>query len=407
LGADLDARSVADVLSALDSLVSAHGFVLVILDSQRPDARLLAEQMDRLVGLMTASEATRLAARLGTAAERLELALVSEPHSEHPAIVTRHMRILRSIAPGSAAADIDWLGRHLSRTKLGLALGAGGAKGYAHVAALQVLERAGYVVDYVAGSSIGAIVGCWLGLGMDADQIEEAMRREHTPESVAAMFKLSFSGFSTGLSVMTEMCVRTTAARLFEQLRIPVGVMTVDLDTRQPLLLTEGPVWQALLAATALPGMFPPFEHDGRRLVDGMALVPVPSDAVRDLGADVVVSVNLSSRDTLPVWPGEVPSKPAATRVGARLLDSLLEVLDLAQLDSSMRHAARADVTLTPRFGPCSWRDFHLADLFLAAGRTAAEAQLETLARLARPQAHASPPKQKGQLYDPTATVHV
>jgi hypothetical protein len=69
------------------------------------------------------------------------------------------------------------------------------------------------------------------------------------------------------------------------------------------------------------------------------------------------------------------------------MLETLLEVMDLAQIDSSVRHAALADVVLTPRLGPCTWRDFHLADLFLEAGRQAAQEQLPALRALARPQA--------------------
>jgi NTE family protein len=162
--------------------------------------------------------------------------------------------------------------------------------------------------------------------------------------------------------------------------------MTADLNALAPAPITDGPLWEALLAATALAGMFPPHEQDGKRLVDGLALVPVPTDAVRDAGADVTVAVNIISRRTLPAWPGaEVPPEPTRGP-RSRMLDTLLEVMDMAQLDSSERHAARADVAITPLFGPGSWRDFHLADLFLEAGRQAAQEQLPNLRALARPQ---------------------
>jgi hypothetical protein len=80
-----------------------------------------------------------------------------------------------------------------------------------------------------------------------------------------------------------------------------------------------------------------------------------------------------------------VPKAPAV-KPASRMLDTMLEVMDLAQLDASVRHAALADVVVTPRFGPGSWRDFHLADLFLAAGRQAADEELRLLRTLARPQ---------------------
>jgi NTE family protein len=149
--------------------------------------------------------------------------------------------------------------------------------------------------------------------------------------------------------------------------------------------VTDGPLWEALLAATALAGMFPPQEQDGKRLVDGLALVPVPTDSVVELGADVTVAVNILGRQTLDAWPGELPAAEPTTNPRSRMLDTLLEVMDVAQLDSSERHAARADVPVTPRFGPSSWRDFHLADLFFEAGRQAAEEQLPKLQSLARP----------------------
>jgi hypothetical protein len=132
--------------------------------------------------------------------------------------------------------------------------------------------------------------------------------------------------------------------------------------------------------------MFPPRERDGQRLVDGVALVPVPTEELLLDGADVTISVNLMSRDTLDAWPGEAkPAPEPPRRPGSRLLETLLEVMDLMQLDDSVRHAQLADVVVTPRFGPGSWRDFHLADLFLRAGRRAMEEQVPALRALARP----------------------
>jgi NTE family protein len=296
---------------------------------------------------------------------------------------------IRRLAAGDVRGrDIDWIGRHLTRTKLGLALGAGGAKGYAHVAAISALERAGYTVDYVSGSSIGAFVGGWLAMGQDAATVDRTMRHAFDDETVTAMFTLSISGMSSGLDVVTRVCQETTEGRAFADLDIPLTVMTVDLNTRRPSPLTEGPLWEAFLAAIALAGLFPPYQMDGKRLVDGLALVPVPVPSVYEAGADIAVSCNIMSRESLTAWPGqeeeEQPAAAAKSRV--RMLDTLLEVMDLSQLDASVRTAALADVVITPRFGPSSWRDFHLADKFLEAGYEAAERQLSALHALARPQ---------------------
>jgi NTE family protein len=332
--ASIDVRSSLEPLETLDDLLADHGTVIVVTEAGQKN---VVEAADRTV-------------------------------------------------PVDGGEDIDWLGRHLSRTKLGLALGAGGAKGYAHVGALAVLEEAGYTVDYVSGSSIGAMVGAWIALGRNAAEIEATMREAFRPEAIEELFKLSMSGGSTGLDAMTRLLRETTEDKTFTDAVIPLVVMTADLNAQAPAPMTDGPLWEALLAATALAGMFPPREQDGKRLVDGLALVPVPSDAVADAGADVTVAVNIISRQTLPAWPGQAPPDEPTRGPRSRMLDTLLEVMDMAQLDSSERHAARADVPITPMFGPGSWRDFHLADLFLEAGRQAAEEQLPALRSLARPQ---------------------
>ena len=152
------------------------------------------------------------------------------------------------------------------------------------------------------------------------------------------------TGGSTGLEAMARLLRETTDEKTFDDLVIPFVAMTVDLNAQAPAPRTEGPLWEALLAATALAGMFPPQEQDGKRLVDGLALVPVPTDAVAELGADVTVAVNIISRQTLDAWPGESPAAEPTKNPRSRMLDTLLEVMDVAQLDSSERHAARADV---------------------------------------------------------------
>jgi predicted acylesterase/phospholipase RssA len=141
--------------------------------------------------------------------------------------------------------------------------------------------------------------------------------------------------------------------------------------------------------------------------VDGLALVPVPTGSVIEDGADVTVSVNLMSADTLERWPGGPPPEPPPERRRRGMLDTLLEVMDLSQLEDSVQHAALADVVITPRFGPSDWRDFHLADLFLAAGRAAAEEQLPELKSLALPATIDIAPDHQGGDIDRTDAVRI
>jgi NTE family protein len=394
--ASLDARSGPEsVLAALDDVLADHATALVVAELGEESLSGLVDAVDRAVVLLRTEEELELLAGLigreGDGDQLVEIVVLADPpQADRLTAKAASLGTVVRVSPNDAGTpppeELAWLGRHLTRTKLGLALGAGGAKGYAHVGALRVLEEAGYTVDYVSGSSIGAIVGTWLALGMDSSEIEATFRNAFTPEVVAEIFKLSFSGASTGLQTMTRILRETTQDKTFADLAKPLAVMTVDLNGRCAAPVSEGPLWEALLAATALAGIFPPYERDGQRLVDGLALVPVPTDAVVELGADVTVAVNIISSQTLPSWPGEAPPADESASPRSRMLDTLLEVMDLAQMHSSERHAARADVPITPLFGPSSWRDFHLADLFLEAGRRAAEEQLHLLQSRARPQ---------------------
>jgi len=382
--ASLDTRGgFHDAVEQLDELLERHRTVVVSARAEGRSAPVLLDHVDRVVLLV---EDEREAERLMDESRPAEVVLVGEgPSRPAPQPVVRILA--RGDGNGSlGAGDAAWLGRHLTRTKLGLALGAGGAKGYAHVGALQVLEEAGYTVDCVAGSSIGAIVGAYLAGGMNAAAIERTLREAFDPDTVAEIFQLSLAGTSTGLERMTAILRETTGDRSFDDLLLPLVAMSVDLTERAPAPLREGKLWEALLAATALAGMFPPHERDGHRLVDGLALVPVPTGSVYEAGADVVVSVNLMPRETLPTWPGQPPPPPKQPkRKGSAMLETILEVMDLSQLEDSNRHAELADVVVNPRFGPASWRDFHLADLFLAAGSEAMREQLPALEPLAKP----------------------
>lgn len=383
----LVASSVAEALATLDDVMPDFGTVVVVADVEHDDLPHLLAHVDRTIALLPASRLALLEACATQTSSEPEVVVLHDATETLP--VNTSLSVIRTCPIDTAPGDIAWIGRHLARTKLGLALGAGGAKGYAHIAALRVLEEAGYTVDCVAGGSIGAMVGAWMGMGYDAATIERVMRGSFTEEAQRAMFKLSLSGLSSGLEVHTRICRETTEERTFADLSLSLAIMAVDLDARQPVTLTAGPVWQALLAATALPGMFPPHQIDGRRLVDSLCLVPVPTAAARGAGADIVLAVNLLSRATLAAWPGEARPTPPPARSGVRMLDTLLEVMDLSQLDASVRHAAQADVVVTPRFGPSNWRDFDRADQFLAAGRAATLEQLATLGTLARPQGQA------------------
>lgn len=391
----LDRRlSFAGALTASDQLAPEHATVLIPGELDPETLSTLLDEVDRVVALVgSADEADALGAVLATPRRgRLEAVLVgdeavaaSKSWPQHSAgLVVR--RCERHSGFPLADDDVAWLARHLTGTKLGLALGAGGAKGYAHVGVLQVLEEAGYTIDNVGGSSIGGFVASQVGLGFNAEEIDARFRRAFSPDRVGEMFSSPLGVREAGVEILRGLLREATEERWFTHTAMPLVIMTVDLTDRAPLPLRQGTIWEALLAALSVAGVFPVQERKGHRLVDGIALVPVPTGSVVEDGADLVLAVNIMGAETLESWP-EGPAveaeEPKKRKRG--MLDTMLEVMDLSQLDTSTRHAALADVVVTPRFAPADWRDFQLADLFLAAGRKAAEEQLPALQSLSLP----------------------
>lgn len=385
--------SFAGALTASDELASQNATVVIPGGLEPEKLGVMLDEVDRVVALAGNAQEVELLGRVAAAAagRNLEVILVSEEAREASRVWS--LEFLKHIVrdcprqQGFPLADVDlaWLARHLTRTKLGVALGAGGAKGYAHVGVLQVLEEAGYTVDYAGGSSIGGFVATHLALGYDAQETDRRFRRTFSEEQVGKLFGGTFGAGSA--DELTRMLKEATEDRFFSHTTIPLVIMAVDLTDRVPRAQRRGPLWDALLAALAVAGVFPPRERDEHRLVDAIALVPVPTAAVLEDGADIVISVNLLGAEALEQWP-DAPKQEAGEPAKARrknMLDTLFEVMDLSQLDTAVRHAELADVVVTPRFGPADWRDFQLADLFLAAGRAAALEQLPALQALCRP----------------------
>jgi predicted acylesterase/phospholipase RssA/CRP-like cAMP-binding protein len=387
--------SFAGALTASDELATENATVLIPSELDPDTLGVLLDEVDRVVALVgTAQEAAQMG-RVAAAAEgrRLEIVVVSDEAREasqmwYPGTLELVVRECpRQAGFPLADRDLGWIVRHLTRTKLGVALGAGGAKGYAHVGFLQTLEEAGYAVDYVGGSSIGGFVASQVALGCDAAEVEARFREAFSAENVAQLFKSPLVG-SAGVEALTSLLKEATQQAFFSHTSIPLAIMAVDLTERMPVVQRQGPIWEALLAALSVAGVFPTPERNGHRFIDAIALVPVPTAAVLEQGADIVAAVNLLGTESLERWPGVPEEEPDAEPKKARRrgpLDTMLEAMDLSQVDTSARHAALADVVVTPRFGPAEWRDFHLADLFLAAGRAAAREQLPALQALARP----------------------
>lgn len=181
------------------------------------------------------------------------------------------------------------------KIKIGLALGSGSARGWAHIGVIRALAEHGMRPDIVCGTSIGALVGAAY-VADNLDRLEEWIR-SLTRLETARFFELStsFNGFvnTSRLRRFLEQHV-AGADTLIENLGRQFGCVATDLETGREIWFTKGSMLEAVWASIALPGLFPAIRHDNRWLVDGGLVNPVPVSVCRALGADVVVAVNLN-----------------------------------------------------------------------------------------------------------------
>ena len=249
------------------------------------------------------------------------------------------------------------------RRRLGLALGGGAVRGAAHVGVVAVLEREGIRPDVVAGVSSGAIVGAGVAAGIPAAEMLEAFRRSSWLQIAvpAWLSRLSMLD-SSPLGALIE---KVTSVSDFSDLQLPFAAIACDLLTGRRVVITSGSLREAIVASSAIPGLFEPVRRDGQMLVDGQLLENVPAQAALDLGADYVLGV-----DIMP--PPVNSAEPADFR------DVILMSWDIVQR-GRQGDSVQPDLMVTPGVGPLSLSDFSRVGDAYDAGVAAMEAALPRL----------------------------
>jgi NTE family protein len=271
------------------------------------------------------------------------------------------------------------------RPRLGLALGGGGARGYAHIGVLRVLEREGIPIDYLAGASMGGLVAAGCAVGMTADQMEAealAMRTRRLLD-----ISLSSMGLLEGKR-LRQLLVRIFGEKDFTETRIPLRLAAVDLNSGEELSLGEGSLVDALRATVSFPGVFCPADWRGRLLVDGGVTNNVPADAARVMGAEVVIAVDVVSSEFLPLSNETVARRirlPGLARVSP-LLGTMIRSVAIMQAEI-LRHRlalAHPDLVIRPHIGGINIEEFDRAAEVIPTGEQAAELALPRIRQLMR-----------------------
>ncbi|WP_082251513.1 patatin-like phospholipase family protein [Burkholderia pseudomallei] len=287
---------------------------------------------------------------------------------------------------------------------IGLVLSGGGARGYAHLGVLKVLEANRIPVDCIAATSMGAVVGGLYATGMTAQDMQRRLsqvnladiafdvtERSDLPQKKREDERLYIDSLTIGFDSkgfkapvglvqgnrLQALLANWTAAvptnQPFDRLPIPFRAIATDLQTGQKVVLDHGSLPLAVRASMALPGLFSPAEIDGRALVDGGLVGNLPVDAARAMGADVVIAVDIGS----PLRPLDALASPAD------VMQQMIGILIRQNVAEQRKQLTANDILLQPDLGKQTFTDFQNANQAIAAGEAAAVAALPRLARYA------------------------
>ncbi len=267
-------------------------------------------------------------------------------------------------SPGPAPIPVPPEPTPTRAPRLGIALGGGAARGFAHIGVIQVLEREGIRPDLVAGTSAGSLVAVLYASGMNGAQLEQAALEME--EATIADWTLPF--FNRGLlrgEALARFVNRKVQGRRLQDMNLPVGVLATDLVSGRGVLFQRGDAGTAVRASSSVPGVFTPVSIGGRDHVDGGLVAPVPVEQVRAMGAEVVLAVDISS----------VPEEAS----GNDALRVLLRTFTIMGQSINRLLMSQADVVVRPGLAGVGSADFAARRQAIAAGREAMDRMLPTL----------------------------
>jgi NTE family protein len=253
---------------------------------------------------------------------------------------------------------------------IGLALGGGFARGIAHIGVLKVLEAENIPIRYIAGTSVGALIGAAYCSGVSAADLEKVATRVRFKHF--ASWTLSRYGFASNQR-MIGFLNSILKVKTFEELRIPLAVTATDFSTGEGVIFHSGPLVDPVRASCAYPGMFLPVKIRGRQLIDGMLSYTVPTTPVRQMGAGRVLAVHLKGRWT----NGEGPR---------HLFDVIGQCFAIAQEMNCHIWKQAADLIIEPDVNGYKYDAFEHSAALVRAGETATRAALPEIRKWLQPE---------------------
>jgi NTE family protein len=260
----------------------------------------------------------------------------------------------------------------MKRPKIGLALGSGGPRGLAHIGVIKVLEQNNIPIDYIAGSSIGAMVGGFYAAKKDIKKVESIALGADRKLMLSLLDPTFRQGLLAGDKVK-KYIESHIGGITFDDLKIPLSVVATNLKNGDVVVFDKGKVAPAIRASISFPLVFKPVELSNRLLADGGLSAPVPVEVVRKMGAEFVIAVNLDAD-----YFADSNSK-SSTFGFYKIADNSMNLL---RHHLALWNVKDADIVIDPRVGNANWMNFWDGKDVIAAGERAADEVLPQLQKL-------------------------
>jgi NTE family protein len=271
---------------------------------------------------------------------------------------------------------MDRLARHLGGLRVGFAMGSGAAFGYALIGMLRVLEREGVYPDVIAGTSMGALIGSFYAMGKDPDELERiaiSITRKKLWQMADPI--LPRTGLIRGAGILNFLKSHL-GDREFSDLALPFSCVATDIQTGKEIVLDKGNVAEAVRASLSLPFFFQPFYLDGRYLVDGGLVNPVPTSIVVAQGANILISANLTSKASERRVPGMIGwwrrHLPSIMR-GPSIPEIMMKTIYIMQHEIAQTRSELAHVIMQIKSHSLLWWDLDQAKEMIRLGEASAE----------------------------------
>lgn len=250
--------------------------------------------------------------------------------------------------------------------KIGLVLGGGASRGFAHLGVLKVFEENHIPIDLITGCSMGAIIGGLYAAGSDIDILSKYSATFDMKKYMD--FSIKTGGFIKGRKVEGLIKLLTKNMSI-EQAKVPFACVAVDVCTGELKTFTKGPMYKAIRASISMPGIFEPYRYGSGLYIDGGVLDRLPMQTARDMGADIVIAVDVAERDQVKPPP-------------KNLIETLRWTLSITDWNFTKHRLDQADLVLVPDVFEIDPMTNKECELCIQRGREAAEAALEDIRRL-------------------------